>query len=80
MNKEQLKRVSTYKLDIDILTAMEDYADSQGMTKSALIERAVAYYLRMHEGLKEERNNDITYIKSRKRLGAYKTALDKKKE
>lgn len=80
MSKEQMKRVATYKLDIDILTAMEEYADSQGMTKSALIERALAYYLRTHEDLKSERDSDLAYIKSKQRLRAYKNALDKKNE
>ena len=75
--KDQVKRVVTYKLDIDILNAMEDYADMQGMTRSALIERAVAYYLRMHEDLKEERENDIAYMK--KRLKAYQKRLGNKK-
>lgn len=77
MKKDQAKRVVTYKLDIDILTAMEEYAEGQGMTKSALIERAIAYYLRTHEALKEERENDIAYLK---RLAAYQKGINNKKK
>ena len=51
-----------FKVDSIIAAEMEDYSEKSGLSKTALMERAVAYYIRTHE---LEDNQDLQYIRER---------------
>ena len=52
----------SFKIDSAVAAEMEDYTEKTGLTKTALLERAVAYYIRTHEA---EDDQDLKYIRER---------------